>query len=308
MSEQSNAVPAETPAVDAKVEGKVDESKQVADSVVGGEAPIAAVQKRKIKWGEAEKEVTFDEAVQLAQKAFGIEGKAREAAEKHAQAETLMQLLQDNPKEFSKRAKAAGLDANKLATEILYENIRLNSLTPEQRELEEYKAREAEAEAVKKEAEEAEKQKAIEAQTKEWSQKFESELAEAMKSQGLPKTRLAIALAAQYIDAGLKNKKELSVTQVLPYVLRDLKNIHADTMGNLDGEDLLAYLGEDITNKVAAARVARYKKGQSEPAVPAKPAAEPKKNEFANLKGKAYWSALRRQKSEAGIDAFPGAQ
>ncbi len=279
-----------------------------ATAPVTDDAPIVPVAKKKIKWGDTEKEVSFDEAVQLAQKAFGIEGKAREAAAKSDQAEKLMHMLQSDPKGFAKQAKAVGLDPQKLATEILYENIRLNSLTPEQRELEEYKAKEAEVAEAKKAEEETEKQKTIDAKTQEWSANFEKQLEAALKTQSLPKTRLALALTAQYIDAGLKNKKEYTVEQVLPFVLRDMKNMHNDTMGKLDGEDLLAYIGEDIANKIAAARVARYKKGQQAPVAPvqARPATVRKAEDLAALKGKKYWAALRRQKSEAGIDAFPG--
>lgn len=271
------------------------------------DAPITPVAKRKIKWGDTEKEVSFDEAVQLAQKAFGIEGKARESALKAEQAEKFMHMLTNDPKGFAKQAKAVGLDPQKLATEILYENIRINSLTPEQRELEEYKAKEAEAAEAKKDAEAAEKAKVIDAKTREWTTNFEKQLETALAKSQMPKTRLALALTAQYIDAGLKNKKEFTVEQVLPMVLRDLKNIHNETMGKLDGDDLLNYIGEEIGNKIAAARVARYKKGQVTPVVAA-PVRTPsdRKIDMSKLKGKAYWNELRRQKSEAGIGTFPG--
>lgn len=279
-----------------------------ANAVPVEDAPIVPVAKKKIKWGDTEKEVSFDEAVQLAQKAWGIEEKAKASRSQVDSAEKLMHMLQNDPKGFAKQAKAVGLDPQKLATEILYENIRVNSLTPEQRELEEYKAKEAEAAEVKKEAEAAAKAKVVDAKTKEWTVNFEKQLEAALKTQNLPKTRLALALTAQYIDAGLKNKKEYTVEQVLPFVLRDMKNMHNDTMGKLDGEDLLAYIGEDIANKIAAARVARYKKGQQAPVVAAPTQNRPqgRKEDLSKLKGKAYWAALRRQKSEAGIDAFPG--
>lgn len=280
----------------------------VATADKANEAPIVPVAKKKIKWGETEKEVSFDEAVQLAQKAWGIEEKAKANASKVDSAEKLMAMLQSDPKGFAKQAKAAGLDPQKLATEILYENIRINSLTPEQRELEEYKQKEVEAAEAKKVQEDAEKQKTVDAKTREWTANFEKQLETALAKSQMPKTRLALALTAQYIDAGLKNKKEFTVEQVLPMVLRDLKNIHNETMGKLDGDDLLNYIGEEIGNKIAAARVARYKKGQQAPVVAAPVQNRPqgKKEDLSKLKGKAYWAALRRQKSEAGIDAFPG--
>jgi len=264
------------------------------------------VAKRKIKWGEQEKEISFDEAVQLAQKAFGIEEKARVASEKAKSAEAILDMLANNPKEFAKRCRAQGLDPNKLATEILYEQIELNSLSPEQRELKELKEKQAEEEAAKKDLEQKAKEADISKKTQEWGQKFEKDLMTALSAKQLPMSRLTLALAAQYIDGGLAQKKEYTVEQVLPFVLRDLKNINATTFGQLEGEDLLNYIGDDVSNKVAAARVARYKKGQAAPQVQTAPVKSTPKEDLSKLKGKAYWAALRRQKSEAGIDAFPG--
>jgi hypothetical protein len=306
----ANAEPVKSEVVKPEVRneeliGKAKDS--IATAAPAEEAPIVPVPKRKIKWGETEKEVSFDEAVQLAQKAFGIEGKAKEAATKAAQAEALMDMIQNNPREFAKRARAAGLNPEKLATEILYENIELNTLSPEQRELRELKEKQAEQEAERKAAEEAAKKAQIDAKTKEWAVNFEKELKTALEAKKLPMSRLTLALTAQYIDAGLAQKKELSVEQVLPFVLRDIKNIHASTMGSLEGDALLEYIGEELSNKIAAARVARYKRTQGQP--PTKKEDKPKASlpeDITKLKGKAYWAALRRMKSESGVGAFPG--
>lgn len=270
------------------------------------EPKIEAPVKRKMKWGDTEKEVTFDEAVQLAQKAWGIESKAKEAHEKAESADKLLSMLQDDPKAFAKRARAMGLNPEKLATEILYDQIQRNSMTPEQRELMEYKEKEAERVAEEKAAADLKRAQEVDTKTKEWSANFEKQLEGALKTQGLPKTRLALALTAQYIDAGLAQKKDYTVEQVLPYVLRDLKQIHLETMGQLDGDDLLAYIGDDMANKVSQARVNKFKKAPPVADVPQ----VPKKidDKLKNLKGKAYWAHLRRTKSEQGIEAFPGAE
>jgi len=244
------------------------------------------------------------------QKVFGIEEKARTSAQKVDMADKLLSMMQTDPRGFEKQCKLAGLDPTKLATDILYNQIRLQNMTPEQRELEEYKEREAEANALKKEQEEQAKVTEANKKTQEWAQKFEKECEAALKANTIPKTRLSLALIAQYVDAGLANKQELSVEQVLPYVVRDLKEIHLSTMGKLEGDELLDYLGENLSNKVAKARVDRYKRTTSNqpPANPGnKQTPSGKQEDISKLKGKAYWAALRRQKSEAGIGLHPGA-
>jgi hypothetical protein len=246
------------------------------------------------------------------QKVFGIEEKARTTAQKVDMAEKLTSMLKDDPLGFEKQCKLNGIDAVKLATSILYNQIRLQNMTPEQRELEEYKEKEAEAKAEKERQEAESKTAEANRKTQEWAQKFEEACTKALADNKVPKTRLSLALIAQYVDAGLKEKKDYSVEQVLPYVQRDLKEIHLSTMGKLEGDELLDYLGETLSNKVAKARVDRYKRTTT-----TQPQADSKKGhttevagqkvDLSKLKGKAYWKALRQMKSEQGIGLHPGA-
>ena len=243
------------------------------------------------------------------QKVFGIEEKARTTAQKVDMADKLINMLQTDPLGFEKQCKMNGIDATKLATDILYNQLRLQNMTPEQRELEEYKEREKEAKALKDQQEAEAKIAESAKKTQEWAQKFEKDCEAALTANAIPKTRLSLALIAQYIDAGLADKKEYTVEQVLPYVARDLKEIHRSTMESLDGDALLNYVGETLSNKIAKARVDRYKRTTANP-VPEKKTvnANPQnKVDISKLKGKAYWKALRQQKSEQGIGLHPGA-
>ena len=243
------------------------------------------------------------------QKVFGIEERARTSAQKSDMADKLMSMLQTDPLGFEKQCKLNGIDATKLATEILYNQLKLQNMTPEQRELADYKEREAEAASLKAEQEAAAKVAEGNRKTQEWAQKFEKECEVALQNNSIPKTRLSLALIAQYIDAGLSDKKDYTVDQVLPYVARDLKEIHRSTMGTLEGDALLNYVGEEMSNKIAKARVDRYKRTTANP-VPEKKTVNdnPRENkDISKLKGKAYWKALRQQKSEQGIGLHPGA-
>lgn len=268
------------------------------------------VWKLKVNGEEKEYDASDEEKIKRdIQKVYGIEEKAKTVAQKVENADKLVDLLTNDYKGFVKQCKASGIDPQKLATDILYEQIRLNSLSPEQRELEEYKEREAEAAAKSKADAETAKTAEVTRKTQEWAQKFEKDCEVALKANAIPKSRLALALVAQYIDAGLADKKEYTVEQVLPYVARDLKEIHSSTMDKLDGEDLLNYIGESLSNKIAKARVARYKKSQTITQPTEKPSTNPNpdsKVDLSKLKGKAYWAALRKMKSEAGIGFLPG--
>lgn len=298
---KADATPA--PKADASPAVKVDEN-----------GVAVAIPKKIFKLNVNGKEVEYDASNEDKlradlQKVFGIEEKARTTSQKVDMADKLLTMLQSDPLGFEKQCKLQGIDATKLATEILYNQLRLRNMTPEQRELEEYKEREAEAKALKEQQEAEAKAAETNKKTQEWAQKFEKDCEAALNANQIPKTRLSLALIAQYIDAGLAEKKEYTVEQVLPYVARDLKEIHRSTMEQLDGDDLLAYVGETLSNKIAKARVDRYKRTTAN-SVPEKKTtnANPQnKMDISKLKGKAYWKALRQQKSEAGIGLHPGA-
>jgi len=294
---------APAPKVDASPIVKVDENGVALDSA-------KKIYKLNVNGKDVEYDASNEDKLKAdLQKVFGIEEKARTAAQKVDMAEKLLGMLQSDPLGFEKQCRLQGIDATKLATEILYNQLRLQNMTPEQRELEEYKEREAEAKALKEQQEAEAKVAEANRKTQEWAQKFEKECEVALNANQIPKTRLSLALIAQYIDAGLSEKKEYTVEQVLPYVARDLKEIHRSTMESLDGDALLNYVGETLSNKIAKARVDRYKRTTANP-VPEKKTVNPNpqnKVDLSKLKGKAYWKALRQMKSEQGIGLHPGA-
>lgn len=302
----ANAAPAKTEAPKA-----TSPATKVDDNGVAIDQP-KKTWKLNINGKEVEYDASDEAKIQRdIQKVYGIEEKAKTVAQKVEAADKLVTLLTTDYKGFVKQCKASGIDPEKLATDILYEQIRVNSLSPEQRELEEYKEREAEAAKTKSEQEAAAKTAEVQRKTQEWAGNFERQCEVAFKANQIPKTRLSLALVAQYMDAGLAQKKEYTVEQVLPYVSRDLKEIHSSTMGKLEGEELLNYIGEELSNKIAKARVDRYKKSQNVTEPVKKPTTNPTTSDgvdLSKLKGKAYWAALRKMKSEAGIDMFPGRQ
>jgi hypothetical protein len=310
VSSDASNVSANAPKADAKPVVKADASPIVKVDENGvGEAP-KKIWKLNINGKEVEYDASNEDKLKSdIQKVFGIEEKARTTAQKADMAEKLLQMMQDDPRGFEKQCKIAGIDFEKLAVDILWNKHRLNSLTPEQRELEEYKEKEAERKAAEEEAKKAAEVAEGQRKTQEWAQKFEKDCEAALNLNKIPKTRLSLALIAQYIDAGLTEKKEYTVEQVLPYVARDLKEIHRSTMEQLDGDDLLAYVGETLSNKIAKARVERYKRTTANP-VPEKKTVNPNpqnKVDISKLKGRAYWKAMRQMKSEAGIGLHPGA-
>lgn len=312
VSSDASKTPASAPKADAQAPApKVDASPavKVDDNGVAADAP-KKIFKLNVNGKEVEYDASNEDKMKAdLQKVFGIEEKARTTAQKVDMAEKLLHMVQSDPLGFEKQCKLAGIDAQKLATEILWNQYKISQMTPEQKELADYKEREAEAKALKEQQDAEAKVAESTKKTQEWAQKFEKDCETALAANKIPKTRLSLALVAQYIDAGLTDKKEYTVEQVLPYVARDLQEIHRSTMGGLEGDALLDYVGEILSNKIAKARVDRYKRTTANPVPEKKTVNENPQNkvDLSKLKGKAYWKALRQQKSEAGIGLHPGA-
>jgi len=152
------AVSSDAPVVASKADAKVAPKASASPAVKVDENGVGEAPKKLWKLNVNGKEVEYDASNEDKmkadlQKVFGIEEKARTSAQKADMAEKLMGMLQTDPIGFEKQCKLNGIDATKLATEILYNQLRLQSMTPEQRELEDYKQREAEAKALKEQQE-----------------------------------------------------------------------------------------------------------------------------------------------------------
>src|ERR1700733_430786 len=114
---------APAPKVDASPAIKVDENGV-------GEAP-KKVFKLNVNGKEVEYDASNEDKLKAdLQKVFGIEEKARTTAQKADVAEKLMNMLQSDPLGFEKQCKLNGIDATKLATDILYNQLRLQNMTP----------------------------------------------------------------------------------------------------------------------------------------------------------------------------------
>src|SRR4029077_18477809 len=149
VSSDASNVPVNAPKADNTPAPKAS----AAPAVKVDDNGVAADQPKKIfKLNVNGKEVEYDASNEDKlkadlQKVFGIEEKARTIAQKVDMADKLLTMLQSDPLGFEKQCKLQGIDATKLATEILYNQLRLQNMTPEQRELEEYKEKEKEAAA-----------------------------------------------------------------------------------------------------------------------------------------------------------------
>lgn len=213
------------------------------DLVVDGKAmklPISELKKMAELGGAASKR--FQEAAQMRREAENVLSQIRDPKK-------AMKLLSD-PK--------LGLDKGQIteAMEEWYnENVITPSqMTPEQRELAEYKTKLSayeQAEKAKADADAAEEQKKLDSErdTQE-TQKIQAEILEALKDSGLPKTKYTAARLAYWMrvneSQGIKAPAALLVQQVQSELRATVNSLTEASEGDM----LVNLLGENTVKKI----------------------------------------------------------
>ncbi len=204
--------------------------------------------------------MTHTQARTRLQKSGALDKRIQAAAESQKSVESLKQLAESDPEEFLRKV---GKDPQKILEGLLARKAKDALLTPEQRE----RAKEQEELAtLKADKEKAAKEKA-DAATKEQTERHETALREQL-----------VAVADKYnldrepeVLAGLCEVAEdllETLEGVVPtldqiaqeYMRREAEHIDArekKRTGKLEGDKLLAYLGEELLKKIDAARDAK---------------------------------------------------
>ena len=214
--------------------------------------------KLKVNGEEQVEDLEMDEISRRLQKVAGIEKKAEQAAKQHKTATEFFKLMKENPVEFAKRARENGImDPDAFAVEIINSKLKWEQMTPEQRELEQLRQKDAIRTKQDKDREEAEHKAKLEQETQEYRESLEKEIVDAFSSVKLPKTPWTTARIAAYIDAGLSNGKQYKVSDVARIVQKEYHSMVNEVLGAFPEDDILNFLKPEIQETISRARVKR---------------------------------------------------
>lgn len=143
----------------------------------------------------------------------------KEAAEERAQAQQLVQAM---GKDYKAALRAAGHDPVKVAEQILKEALDEYQLSPQDRELRDYKAKVEEYE--RQQAELAEQQKAAQEQAavQQWEQRFDQAFTGAIQTVGLPKTARVVARMAEKVESYWGAGVEVPLEEIAAEIKQDI--------------------------------------------------------------------------------------
>jgi len=204
------------------------------------------------------------EIVKIAQKGMGADKRFQEAHKIKTAAETFLWLLKNKPREILENPKL-GIDFKKLAQEFIADEIKLEMMTPEQRELHEAKIRLAANEEEKKAATQKLQREQMEAAVRQQSENYERDITETLKTSGLPKTRETVRKIAYYLSEALKQNVVLKAADVIHLVKADYDQAIKDLFENVDGDALMSFLGDGNVKKLNEALLKKIKAGDVKP-------------------------------------------
>jgi len=213
-------------------------------------------------------------------------------------------MLKD-PKQFYEVAKKMGHDPYQLAETYMGQELQKKLMTPEQRELEEYKAKVKKIEDMERQQLERQEQQRKAILTQHYLKEYNEQFPKALQEAGLPANKHTVAQMAKYISraASMKNKDgspggyKLSPKETALMVLEDYRELHGSILKDADGDVLMAILGEDTANKIRKWDTGRLSNPEAKLHTPTQPS-EHKPRERGQRKPLSHkeWRELNRKK------------
>lgn len=195
----------------------------------------------------------------------------QEASLTKKQAQDFVQMLQEDPMRVFSDPRIMGEEKFRaLAEKYLTKKIQEQSLTPEQRkriEMEE-KLRGYE-EGEKNQKAEAE-QKQIQQLEQHYAQEYQKTIVTALQSSNLPKNPFTVKRMAELMSKNIKHGLELEPNQLAQLVKEDYQKELVSLIGGSDPDQIISMFGEEMTNKIRKADLAKLKASQSTPGQPKK--------------------------------------
>lgn len=261
------AEPKPEPKPEAKPEPKAAEPPE------GMTAAEKKIWKLKADGEEFEFDATDEEAVKRAiQKAHGADKRFQSAAALKKQAETFFEMLK-NPATLKKVLSdpRIGVDLKKFAEEYVWEQVQQQQREAAWEKNPELKAQWERDQKLKafEDAEAAAKADADEAKANAEAARYEGDygakIMQALKTGGLPQTPEAVERMAQLLYRAVENGYDLSADDLVEQLKNDYRTDISAVLGGLEGDQLLALLGEANAKKLREADLKRLRTTQDNP-------------------------------------------
>jgi len=176
-----------------------------------------------------------------------------EASMSRKEAEQVLRLFKDSPREAF---KLLGRDARQFAEQIINEELSEALLSPQERELRDYKRQLEQYQSKEKQARAEYEAQQLEAEMARYTEKIQSDIISTLETAGLPKTERTIGRIAYYMQSALAaGYQNVTPADVIEHVKKDYTSDIQALLGGLNEDALEAFLGVENVRKIAKSTV-----------------------------------------------------
>ena len=223
----------------------VEETEEPTISEVAEEA----MKKYKVKVDGEEREVDEKELISNYQLRKASDKKFTEANQARKQAEEFVRLLKTDPAKVLSHP-SIGADVKKFAEDYLLKELQTEMMTPEQKEIAEYKHKLALYEEQEKKTKADSEQKAKEEVNLKYAEDYNKQITGALETSGLPKTEFTVQRMIYYMHNALSKGYELEAKDVTDLVKRDYIEDTKALYSGLDADALINIIGPEVAKKL----------------------------------------------------------
>jgi hypothetical protein len=200
-----------------------------------------------------ETEVDEDELKRGYAHARAAAKRMEEAAMTRKEAEQVLKILKENPKSAMQQL---GLNPREFAEMVINEELQEAILSPQEKELRDYKRQLEQYQRSEREAREQYEREQREAEMNRYTQQIQEEIVKVLDTSGLPKTERTVGRIAYYMQAAMQAGFEnVTPADVIDHVKRDYQFDLKQMLGGLSEDQIEAFLEADIVRKIAKSTV-----------------------------------------------------
>ena len=179
------------------------------------------------------------------------EKKMQDAANSRKEAETVLKMFKENPKEAF---RILGSDARAFAEQVINDELEEAMMSPEQKQLKDYKRELEKYQSSEKQAKEEYEKQEHDTAMAQYTEHIQSEIISSLGTAGLPNTDRTVGRMAHYMQAALAAGYEnVTPKDVIEYVRNDYISDFKSFMGGMTEDQIEMFLGADVMRKVAKA-------------------------------------------------------
>lgn len=242
------------------------------------EKPFRFKEKLKVFGKEEEVDLDADGIRRELQQGRALRKVVQDAKKAHSTAAELIRLAKENPGEFLRRA--GGADPAEWAKNQVLEQVKLETMDPNERRAFEAEKRLKDLEAQLAERDNAAKQERELAQRQQLRQKNVAKFQAALKASGLEQTHENLFLMTETARIGLEDGIEYTDAELAQETRRRMDRFVENYFAQLDGPALAKKLGAKRVQAILEATIAEFQQSQPDFApTPGAPAPAPKEPE-----------------------------